>query len=77
MGRTQRYKYLGDLMARIRWLSAHPEAGRRHDDVAEGYFSFPEGAHVIFYLFDDANIDIIGIPHQAMDILNYFDPDQE
>tara|TARA_R100000005_G_C4914141_1_gene150455 strand:+ start:371 stop:679 length:309 start_codon:yes stop_codon:yes gene_type:complete len=40
--------------------------------VAEGYYSFPQGEHVVFYLIGGEGIDIIGIPHKEMDIITYF-----
>ena len=40
--------------------------------MAEGYYSFPEGQHIVFYLRSQNSIDIIGIPHKDMDILSYF-----
>ena len=41
-------------------------------DVYEGYYSFPEGQHVIFYLISANTIDIIDIPHKDMDVISYF-----
>jgi toxin ParE1/3/4 len=67
-GRTQRDTYLRALDARFSWLAAQPRRGRHRADIAEGYYCFTEGAHLIFYLIRDGGIDIIGIPHQAMDI---------
>ena len=72
-GRAQRDKYLGEIDRRFAWLAENPRAGRRRDDVAAGYLSFPQGSHVIFYLIGETGIDIIGIPHKQMDIVNYFD----
>ena len=39
----------------------------------EGYYCFPEGQHLIFYPIHKHRIDVIGVPHKAMDILDYFD----
>jgi len=30
---------------------------------------------VVFYILTEHGIDIIGIPHKSMDVLNYFNPD--
>ena len=46
--------------------------GRHRTDITEGYYSFPEGQHIVFYLCSHDGIDIIGIPHKDMDILSYF-----
>lgn len=67
-GRDQRDAYLHGLDARFGWLARNPELGRRREEIAAGYRSFPHEAHVIFYLVRDGGIDIIGVPHQAMDI---------
>lgn len=40
------------------WLADNPNLGLRPD----------EGKHVIFYRAAGSNIEIIGIPHQRMDI---------
>lgn len=76
-GRQQCDAYLRGLDARFAWLAQQPLAGRQRDEVAPGYRSYRHEAHIIFYLIRDSGIDIIGIPHQAMDIPRYFDTDEE
>lgn len=71
-GRSQRNSYLKKMEARFHWLAANPQLGRDRTDVAPGYRSFPEGSHVIFYVIRETTIDIIGVPHKAMDVINYF-----
>jgi toxin ParE1/3/4 len=71
-GRTQRNVYLKNLENRFSWLAESPGHGRHRSDIAEGYYSFPEGQHIVFYLCSQDGIDIIGIPHKDMDILSYF-----
>jgi toxin ParE1/3/4 len=66
-------QYLHSLNDRFHWLALHPMAGRARDDVAEGYRSFPEGQHVVFYIIQSDAIAIIGIPYQAMDVGVFFD----
>ena len=51
---------------------AEPLSRRRREDIANGYYSFPHGQHVVFYLISGQVIDIIGLLHQEMDILLYF-----
>lgn len=70
--KAQRNLYLKQLENRLFWLADNPQLGRYRTEIHEGYYSFPEGQHVIFYLFDENAIDIIGIPHKEMDIINYF-----
>ena len=72
-GKRQRNRYLKGLEKRFDWLSENALAGKKRDDIAAGYYSFPHGQHVVFYLITGELIDIIGIPHQEMDILSYFD----
>jgi len=71
-GKRQRNIYLKALEKRFYWLAENPQLGKHRPDVAEGYFSFSLGEHVIFYLIGDRGIDIIGIPHKEMDIISYF-----
>lgn len=74
-GRRQRNIYLKAIEKRFVWLAENPRLGKHREDVAEGYYSFPQGQHVIFYLISESGIDIIGIPHKEMDIVTYFLPD--
>ena len=63
--------YLKSIINRFDWLVDNPLLGKQRDDIKEGYYCFPEGMHVIFYKINDDHIDIIGVPHQSMDIVNY------
>ena len=74
-GRRQRNSYLKALEKRFGWLADNPQLGKHRMDVAEGYYSFPQGEHVVFYMIGDNCIDFIGIPHKEMDIITYFLPD--
>jgi len=56
-------------------LAKHPGLGKHRSEIAEGYYSFPEGRHIVFYLINQDRIDIIGIPHKDMDIISYFQTD--
>jgi len=71
-GRRQRNIYLKALEKRFYWLAENPQLGKHRTDVTEGYYSFPQGEHVVFYLTGEKGIDIIGIPHKEMDIITYF-----
>jgi toxin ParE1/3/4 len=72
-GRPQRDNYLRQLALRFAWLAEHPGFGRRRPELGPGMRSFPQGSHVIFYLVHARGIDIVGLPHRAMDIRFYFD----
>jgi toxin ParE1/3/4 len=67
-GANQTEAYLRQIAGRFQWLAENPSVGRARDDVADGYRSFPEGKHVIFYLVKTDEIAIIGVPHAAMDV---------
>jgi toxin ParE1/3/4 len=67
-GKAQADKYSLELRERMRWLADNPMLGRTRDEVKEGYRSFKEGSHIIFYRIAEGTIEIIGIPHQNMDI---------
>ncbi|MBV6389895.1 MAG: Toxin ParE1 [Nitrosomonas europaea] len=67
-GKTQADKYILRLRERMRWLADNPMLGRARDEIKEGYRSFSEGDHVIFYRMAGSAIEVIGIPHQNMDI---------
>ena len=74
-GRRQRNIYLKALENRFYWLAESPQLGRHRTDVADGYYSFPQGGHVVFCLIGEQGIHIIGVPHKEMDIITYFLPD--
>lgn len=74
-GKKQRDKYLRELDARFAQLAENPRVGKQRPEVAEDYYSFPHGSHVVFYLINEDVIDIIGIPHKHADIILYFDSD--
>lgn len=63
--------YIRSLIARFAWLAEKPRAGKPREDVKPGYFSFPEGMHIVFYTMSETGIDIICIPHQSRDIMEY------
>ena len=71
-GKNQRNIYLKEIEMRFQWLAENPLLGKHRTDIDKGYFSYPQGQHVVFYLNDNGVIDIIGVPHKEMDILNYF-----
>lgn len=73
--KAQRNTYLNNLEKRFHWLAENPESGKHRTDIAENYYSFPQGEHVVFYLIGLEAIDIIGIPHKQMDIITYFLPE--
>ena len=73
-GKMQRNIYLKNLEKRFAWLTDNPLLGKHRTDIAEGFYCFPQGEHVVFYLINSDGIDIIGIPHKEMDIISHFLP---
>lgn len=69
---SQADKYVNSILSRFSWLAERPLSGKKRDDIKPGYYCFPEGRHLIFYQITDDGIDIIGVPHQSMDIANHF-----
>ena len=68
-GVTQADAYLEALIQRFDWLVKNPTLGKPRDDIKQGYFCFPEGMHLVFYILKNNQVEIIGIPHQQMDIV--------
>jgi toxin ParE1/3/4 len=66
-GKTQRDTYLAAMDRRFRWLAEDPERGRPRPEIEDGCRSYPEGAHMIFYRVRAETIEILAVPHQAMD----------
>ena len=66
-GREQAGRYLSQIEERYEWLAKNPEAGKSRNEVKEGYRSFPEGRHVIFYRVREGMVEIIGVIHQSED----------
>ncbi len=66
--KTQTDLYTSQLRERMQWLADNPMPGRARDEIKEGYRSFSEGNHLIFYCMAGSTIEIIGILHQNMDI---------
>ncbi len=63
--------YSNSLISRFEWLSRNPYTGKDREDIKNGYYCFPEGMHLVFYKMTKYGIDIIGIPHQSMDVTNH------
>lgn len=50
--------YTSSILARLNWLADNPGAGKPRDGVKPGYFCFPEGRHLIFYIMTDGRVDV-------------------
>lgn len=71
-GAGRRDAYLADLDRRFAWLAENPGLGSPRPELCAGYRSYPQGAHVIFYIPRETAIDIIGVVHRSMDVEGYF-----
>ena len=71
-GDAQREKYMRALDDRFHRLAEQPRSGKHRPDIADGYYCFPQGSHLIFYLIGKDVIDIIGVQHKQMDVPAYF-----
>ena len=67
-GEKQAERYLLDIETKLELLAANPQLGRQRPEINPGYYSFPVGKHIIFYVKSDNYIDIIGVLHGRMDI---------
>lgn len=72
-GADQMERYILQLADRCNWLAENPQAGRSCSDIHPDYFCYPQGQHLIFHLQDSERINVIGFPHQSMDVIAYFD----
>jgi toxin ParE1/3/4 len=71
-GERQAEKYLADIAERFDWLGKNPSAGRLREEIGNGYRSYRQGSHLIFYIIDGEIVTIIGLPHGSMDVDAYF-----
>jgi toxin ParE1/3/4 len=42
------------------------------EDIGQGYRSYREGSHLVFYVVERGIVIIIGVPHGSMDIDAFF-----
>jgi len=63
---------LSQLEQRLEWLANNPTLGKKRNEIKEGYISFPEGRHIIFYRVAEHCIEVMGIIHQSEDIDTHF-----
>jgi len=67
-GNTQADKYLSQLEKRLEWLAKQPALGQKRNEIKDGYVSFPEGRHIIFYRITERGMEVMGVIHQSEDI---------
>jgi toxin ParE1/3/4 len=64
-------RYYGLLINEIEFLAKKPTAGKSINSIREGYHSTKVKSHIIFYRFSSAELNIIRILHESMDIPNH------
>jgi len=57
----------------MKWLAENPHFGTERDEVKEGYLSYFQGSHTIFYRETEEGIEIVDIPHQKEDVIQHLD----
>jgi toxin ParE1/3/4 len=70
-GVEQADTYIKALIQQFDWIADNPLLAKARDDIKAGYYCLPERMHLIFYKIINKKIEIIGIPHQSMDIIEY------
>jgi toxin ParE1/3/4 len=66
-GEAQMSRYIDGLHARFAELARFPVLGRPRDEMAPGYRSIVQGAHVVFYRTTARELVIVRILHGRMD----------
>lgn len=74
-GERQTDKYMHQMENRFQWLDENPHLGRKRDEVKEGYLSYFQGEHTIFYRVTSDGIEILGIPRQTEDVIKHLEID--
>jgi len=70
-GKEKRDLYLTSLNNKFIWLAENPQVGRTRTEIKQGYMSYPEGKHIIFYRPKRTEIEILAILHQNMDFMQH------
>ena len=63
--------YLMEIEEKLNMLAENPNLGRGRPDVKANYYSPELNKHVVFYLFDEQHVDVIGVLHERMDVVTW------
>jgi len=66
-GESQRNHYLKQLDEALRLIAGNPKIGKDRSHVLDGYRSFQQGSHVIYYRESEA-VEIVRVLHVRMDV---------
>lgn len=64
-------KILRVIFSSLESLAENPNLGEKRDDVKIGYYCFRQEGYLIFYTISAIGIDVIGVPPQSMDVVDY------
>lgn len=59
--------YVLEIKNAIERIADQPHRGRTVDDLRPGYRRYAIGSHLIFFVEDDGDVEVIRILHQRMD----------
>lgn len=68
--RGQADRYYDLIIKEVEFLASKPDSGIPLNHLRPGYKSSKVKSHIIFYLFNKSEIEIIRILHESMDIPN-------
>ncbi len=68
-GEAQAEKYLDLLESAVSALGRDPTSGRSRDTIRAGYWSKSVEHHVVFYTFNQTEVRIRRVLHEAMDFV--------
>ena len=65
-GIDQEIVYIQQLLDRFVWLTENPHLGTARPEITKVDFSYHEGKHQIFYIYDDTALTVLAVLHQSM-----------
>ena len=63
-------RYHNLIYREVEFLASKPSTGKKMDHLRSGYRSAKVKSHIIFYKYSSAEIEIVRILHESMDIPN-------
>jgi toxin ParE1/3/4 len=66
-GLRQARSYTRELQKAFETIARDPRKGRACDDIRPGYRRFSVGSHIIFFLVDSHQVQVMRVLHQRMD----------
>ncbi len=65
---NQANKYQDSIYSRIKEIARNPEIGKAYLFIEGNYFKIKVNKHLVFYNFDNENINVVRILHEKMDL---------